>query len=265
MEVSTSRRFCMHFCFLTHSCFCSADDDKSKIQGRKTARIESMDLVNQDYWKKMFNQMVKLENNCDGTTKLSEKRSVAHAMLRERQKENGILATATILNGKINHLNALASIHASNVQRELGGSIMSKVRLERMDKNEDTIYKLNDEIQSMQSQLKESSDRDIQSQLKESSDHDDVQSQLGDSSGIGTYHLENIHTDNIATIYKTPLNGGQNTTAATIYKSVTVDNNFIDSLFPKPQEVLNGESPESLPNILNVGTGTLSPELEEHL
>jgi hypothetical protein len=62
-----------------------------------------------------------------------------------RQNENDIFLTTTLLNSKVSTLQALASIHTANTQRASTGSI-SEDQARRMEKNEQLIDKLNDEI-----------------------------------------------------------------------------------------------------------------------
>lgn len=53
--------------------------------------------------------------------------------------------TTTLLNSKVSTLTALASIHSANTQRASTGSL-SEDQARRMEKNEQLIDKLNDEI-----------------------------------------------------------------------------------------------------------------------
>ena len=121
------------------------------------ARIEEMELLN-DARKKSFVQVIKSESTLNT---LSEKSSSFNTMMAERKRENDLLASTTMLNSKVNQLNALASIHATNVQRQLSGS-MSEAQMLRMEKNEAKMDALNDEIEAM--------NRDMQSQLAENKD-----------------------------------------------------------------------------------------------
>jgi hypothetical protein len=121
------------------------------------ARIEEMEMLN-DARKKSFLQVIKSESTVNT---LSEKSSSFNTMMAERKRENVLLASTTMLNSKVNQLNALASIHATNVQRQLSGS-MSEAQMLRMEKNEAKMDALNDEIEAM--------NRDMQSQLAENKD-----------------------------------------------------------------------------------------------
>ena len=120
------------------------------------ARIEEMEILN-DARKKSFLQVIKSESTVNT---LSEKSSSFNTMMAERKRENVLLASTTMLNSKVNQLNALASIHATNVQRQLSGS-MSEAQMLRMEKNEAKMDALNDEIEAM--------NRDMQSQLADTS------------------------------------------------------------------------------------------------
>lgn len=67
-------------------------------------------------------------------------------LLSERKRETDLLAATSIVNGKINQLSALASIHATNVQRCSNPNYLpSESHQSRMEKVEVSMFRLTEE------------------------------------------------------------------------------------------------------------------------
>lgn len=128
---------------------------KDGVENRATARIIDMDLLQTDPRKRSFDESVghrtkqiKLEkngNSLDSVTFLTE----------QRNRETDLLVATSIINGKINQLNALASIHSTNVQRSNNPQFTaSETHQRRMEKMEDTMFRLSEEIDSLNEDMK---------------------------------------------------------------------------------------------------------------
>jgi hypothetical protein len=131
--------------------------------------------------------------------KNSDKKSSSSSMLSEkseRQNENTIFLTTSLLNSKINTLSALASIHATNVQRQASGSLMSEGQIERMEKNEAKIDRLNDEIDEL--------DRTIRSHFSNSASGSNPNLLLNDECKDNMDGKSVADDDNISLVFKTP-------------------------------------------------------------
>lgn len=114
-------------------------------------------MVQKDHLKNKFNIAVGIKSE-DTAAVVADQSSATtsfnSSLLRERKKENEIFASTALLNGKINQLNALASIHAANVQLEIAaGFRFTDQQKLRMRSTETQIDKLNNEIEQLNNKM----------------------------------------------------------------------------------------------------------------
>ena len=120
-----------------------------------------MSLVQKDHLKKKFNDALGIGIKSEDTAVMAANHSAQSvsynsSILRERQKENEILASTSILNAKINQLNALASIHAAYVQREVAAGLRAtEQQLNRTQLMETQMERLNNEIEQLNGKMEE--------------------------------------------------------------------------------------------------------------
>ena len=110
-----------------------------------------MQIGSLDTRKRSFDNSIG-KNSSDGNKhiKLESSTTCIDALIHERKKDNELLVHTSILNGKTNQLNALATIHATNVQRCNNSTYpVSDMQLQRLEKIEKDMDRLSDEIDQL--------------------------------------------------------------------------------------------------------------------